>query len=142
MNPPVAERLQDTVSQARWNEAVTLLQSCDALQAAAALVSLPFEQQQSLFRRLPRDLAAAVVAKFPYYHEYVLLHSLPVGEMRPLVDNMNPDDRPRCVDERREEGRQRLLDEFWGAVAAGTSVQHEPETARAREEQPPQPGGP
>src|ERR1039457_4015153 len=110
MNPPVAERLQDTASQARWNEAVTLLQSCDAVQAAAALGSLPFEQQQSLFRRLPRDLAAAVVAKFPYYHEYVLLHSLPVGEMRPLVDNMNPDDRLRFFDELPEEAWQRLMD--------------------------------
>jgi len=142
MNPPVAERLQDTVSQARWNEAVTLLQSCDAVQAAAALGSLPFEQQQSLFRRLPRDLAAAVVAKFPYYHEYVLLHSLPVGEMRPLVDNMNPDDRLRFFDELPEEAWQRLMDELSGAVAAGTSRQHEPETARAPEEQPPQPGRP
>ena len=142
MNPPVAERLQDAVSQARWNEAVTLLQSCDAVQAAAALGSLPFEQQQSLFRRLPRDLAAAVVAKFPYYHEYVLLHSLPVGEMRPLVDNMNPDDRLRFFDELPEEAWQQLMDELSGAVAAETSGQHEPETARAPEEQPPQPGGP
>jgi len=65
MNPPVAERLQDAVSQARWNEAVTLLQSCDAVQAAAALGSLPFEQQQSLFRRLPRDLAAPSSLSFP-----------------------------------------------------------------------------
>jgi hypothetical protein len=43
---------------------------------------LPFEQQQSLFRHLPLELAAVVVAQFPYYHEYVLLHSLPAGKMR------------------------------------------------------------
>ena len=80
MNSPIAERLQNAVSRAHWNEAVALLQTSDAVQAAAALGDLPFEQQQSLFRHLPLDLAAAVVAQFPYYHEYVLLHSLASGK--------------------------------------------------------------
>ena len=125
MNPPIAERLQSAVAQARWSEAVALLQTCDAIQAAAALGSLPFEQQQSLFRHLPLDLAAGVVAQFPCYHEYVLLHSLPRGKMRALVDKLNPDD------------RMRLLDELSSTGADETSGQHEPETVRAPEEQPP-----
>jgi NitT/TauT family transport system ATP-binding protein len=104
------------------------------------LGDLPFEQQQSLFRHLPLDLAAAVVAQFPYYHEYVLLHSLPVGEMRALVDEMNPDDRMRFFDELPEEAWQRLMDELSSAVAVETSGQHEPETVRVPEPPLPQPG--
>src|ERR1039457_4218813 len=100
MSSPIAERLRDAVSQAHWSVAVALLQTSDKLQAAEALGDLPFEQQQSLFRHLPLDLAAAVVAQFPYYHEYVLLHSLPAGEMRALVDEMNPNDRMRSFHSR------------------------------------------
>jgi len=42
--------------------------------------------------------------------------------MRPLVDNMNPDDRLRFFDELPEEAWQRLMDELSGAVAAETSA--------------------
>ena len=140
MSSPITERLRDAVSKAHWNVAVALLQTSDALPAAEALGDLPFEQQQSLFRHLPLDLAAAVVAQFPYYHEYVLLHSLPVGEMRALVDEMNPDDRMRFFDELPEEAWQRLMDELSSAVAVETSGQHEPETVRVPEPPLPQPG--
>jgi len=138
MNFPIAERLQDAVSQARWNEAVALLRTRDTAQAAAALASLPFEQQQSLFRRLPQDLAAAVVAQFPYYHEYVLLHSLPAGKMRALVDRLSPDDRMRFFDELPEEAWQRLMDELSSTAPAEPSSQYEPETVRAPEAQSPE----
>jgi len=140
MSSPITERLRDAVSKAHWNVAVALLQTSDALPAAEALGDLPFEQQQSLFRHLPLDLAAAVVAQFPYYHEYVLLHSLPAGEMRALVDEMNPDDRMRFFDELPEEAWQRLMDELSSAVAVETSGQHEPETVRVPEPPLPQPG--
>src|SRR6202047_2951076 len=112
MNPPVADRLQNAVAQARWSEAVALLQTCDAIQAAAARGSLPFEQQQSLFRHLPLDLAAVVVAQFPYYHEYVLMHSLPRGKMRTLVDPLNPDDRMRLLELLPEGVSQQLSDQL------------------------------
>jgi magnesium transporter len=119
---------------------VALLRTSDAVQAAATLGNLAFEQQQSLFRHLPLELAAVVV-QFPYYHEYVLLYSLPAGKMRALVDKLNPNDRMRFFDELPEEAWQRLMDELSSAEAAETSGQ-EPETARAHEEQPPQPGEP
>src|ERR1035441_5505047 len=140
MSSPIAERLRDAVSQAHWNVAVALLQTSDALQAAEALGDLPFEQQQSLFRHLPMDLAAAVVAQFPYYHEYVLLPSLPAREMRALVDKMHPDDRMRFFDELPEEAWQRLMDELSSTVAAETSGQHEPEPVRRPKQQLPRPG--
>jgi ABC-type nitrate/sulfonate/bicarbonate transport system ATPase subunit len=142
MNSPIAEMLQDAVSRAPWDEAVALLHTSDAVQAAATLGSLPFEQQQSLFRHLPLELAAVVVVQFPYYHEYVLLHSLPAGKMRALVDKLDPSDRMRFFDELQEEAWQRLMDELSSAEAAETSGPQEPETTGAPEEQPPQPGEP
>src|SRR5580698_10430106 len=114
MSSTVTERLRSAVSEAHWSEAVALLQTREAVQAAGALGDLPFEQQQSLFRHLPLDLAAAVVAHFPYYHVYVLLHSLPAREMRALVDKINADDRMRFFDELPEEAWQRLMDELSG----------------------------
>ena len=141
MTSPLAEKLRDAVSQARWNEAVALLQTSDVVHAADALGNLPFEQQQSLFRHLPLDLAADVVAQFPYYHQYVLLHSLPMGEMRALVDRIDPDDRMRLFDELPEEAWQRMMDELSGALPA--EPQREREAAREPEPQPaqlPQPG--
>jgi NitT/TauT family transport system ATP-binding protein len=137
---PIAERLRDAVSQAHWNEAVALLQTSDPVLAAEALGDLPFEQQQSLFRRLPLDLAAVVVAHFPYYHQYVLLHSLSQAEMRTLIDKINPDDRMRLFDDLPEEAWQRLMDELSGSVAAEPQAQHESATARTPEPPRPQPG--
>jgi NitT/TauT family transport system ATP-binding protein len=140
MSSPIAEQLRDAVSQARWNEAVALLQTSDAAQSAAALDELPFEQQQPLFRHLPLDLAASVIAHFPYYHQYVLLHSLPAGVMRALVDRISPDDRMRLFDELPEEAWQRLMDELSGAAVVETPSGHEPETQREPEPQLPEPG--
>jgi NitT/TauT family transport system ATP-binding protein len=139
MSSPIAERLRDAVSLADWNAAVALLKTSNALQAAEALGDLPFEQQQSLFRHMPLDLAAAVVAHFPYYHEYVLLHSLPAREMRALVDKINPDDRMRFFDELPEEAWRRLMDELSSAGVAETS-EHEAKMVRVPEAQFSQPG--
>jgi len=140
MSSPIAEQLRDAVSQARWNEAVALLQISDAAQAAAALDELPFEQQQSLFRHLPLNLAAGVIVHFPYYHQYVLLHSLPAGVMRALVDRISPDDRMRLFDELPEEAWQRLMDELSGAAVVEAPSGYEPETQREPEPQLPEPG--
>src|SRR5580698_10977769 len=120
MSSTVTERLRSAVSEAHWSEAVALLQTREAVQAAGALGELPFEQQQSLFRHLPLDLAASVIAHFPYYHQYVLLHSLPAGVMRALVDRISPDDRMRLFDELPEEAWQRLMAELSGAAVVDT----------------------
>jgi NitT/TauT family transport system ATP-binding protein len=135
MSSPITDRLRNAVSQAHWNEAVALLQTSHAVQAAQALGGLPFEQQQSLFGHLPLDLAAAVVAQFPYYHEYVLLHSLPAEEMRAVVDKINPADRLRFFDDLPEEAWQRLMDELSGEIAVEPSAQPEPGTVPAPEPQ-------
>jgi NitT/TauT family transport system ATP-binding protein len=94
--------------------------------AADSLMRLPFEQQQSVFRSLPVDVAAALVARFPYYHSYVLLHSRSLDELREIVDKMDPDDRIQFFDELPGEAWQRLMDELSGeqiAEAEGQEAQ-------------------
>src|SRR5579872_1308750 len=75
-------------------------------------MSVPYEQQQALFRKLPVDLAASLAGAFPYYHTYVLLHSRPRDEMNAIVDAMNPGQRMHFFDELPEEAWQRLMDEL------------------------------
>ena len=117
-----------------------MLQTSDAGLAALGLGELTFEQQQSLFRHLPVDLAAAVIAHFPYYHQYVLLHSLPGAEMRTLIDKLNPDDRVRLFDELPEEAWQRLMDELSGEIPVQTTATIEAAGEPAAEPQLPEPG--
>ncbi len=88
------------------------LERLDPEDAADLLMSIPFEEQQILFRKLPVDFAAKLAGIFPYYHTYVLLHSLPVEEMRAIVDKMNPGERMHFFDELPEEAWQRLMDEL------------------------------
>ncbi len=106
------DKLRELLSQAHWEQAVSLLQRLDPEGAADSLMSLPFEEQQALFHKLPVDFAAKLAGIFPYYHTYVLLHSLPVEDMRAIVDKMHPGERMHFFDELPEEAWQRLMDEL------------------------------
>ncbi len=132
----IMERLRDAVAQARQSEIVALLSTSDPRRAAEAVDKLPFEQQQSVFRLLPADVAAAVLPAFPYYHQYVLLHSLPLAEMRAVVDKINPQDRMWFFDELPEETWQRLMDELAGAEAAQPETKPVPATEPVSEQAP------
>ena len=143
MTSLLAEQLQSALSQTRWDEAIALLAGSDASNSASALRTLPFEEQQALFQRLPVDVAAAVIAHFPYYDQYVLLHSRPKEEMRAIVDLMHDDARMHFLDELPEEAWQRFMDELAGlgtaqAAEATPSVSPEPKP-RAPIEPPPEP---
>ena len=138
MSLPTREKLLSAVSQSHWNEAVALLQTSNPAHAAQSLTDLQYEQQRLLFRQLPPELAAALVTQFPYYHAYVLLHSLPTREMRAVVDRMHSDERMRFFDELPEEAWQRLMDELSSTeVASGLG----PETVHAPELTLPHPEG-
>lgn len=113
------ERFQDALARTQWDEAAALLQSFLPEDAAAILCKLSFDQQQPLFRRIPLDTAATLLPRFPYYDQYVLLHSRTREDMRALVDKIDPDDRMRFFDELPEETWQRLMDEL--AAVEGTA---------------------
>jgi NitT/TauT family transport system ATP-binding protein len=93
-----------------------------AVDAAELLMTVPYEQQQALFRKLPIDLAAKLAGAFPYYHAYVLLHSRPLDEMNAVVDQMNPGERIHFFDELPEEAWQSLMDELAEARQQKTGV--------------------
>jgi NitT/TauT family transport system ATP-binding protein len=112
MNSPTTEKLQAILSQGRWEQAAAMLHQLDPADATDLIMSLPFEEQENLFRRLPIDLAATLAGSFPYYHLYILLHSRPVEEMRAIVDKMNPGERLMFFDELPGETWQRLMDEL------------------------------
>jgi len=145
MSSVITPILQNALSQARWNEAAEVLRNSVGQQAAAALGELPFEQQQLLFLHLPLDVAAAMLPHFPYYDQYVLLHSRSKEEMRAIVDLMSPDARLRFLDELPEEAWQRLMDELSEVEPAPTgepsrtlpkverSAEPQPEKVRERE---------
>src|SRR5580698_1796801 len=117
MNPPRAEELHTIVSQGRWDRAGSILGQLDSAVAADAFLSLPYEQQQLLFRRLPVDLVARLAPVFPYYHTFVLLHTLPPGEMHAVLDKMNPVDRQIFLDELPENSWRQMVDELSGTPA-------------------------
>ena len=110
--PP--EKLRAAISQQRWELAVELLTPLDPAEGARLLMSVPFEEQQELFRRLSVGSAARLVPALPYYHTYVLLHSRPAAEMNAIVEEMNPAERLQFFDELPEEAWQRLMDELSG----------------------------
>ena len=115
MPTPQAEGVRDFMTRGRVEQAVEIFRQLDPVTAAEVCEGLPFEQQQTLFRLLPVDFAAALISRFPYYHAYVLLHSIPPAEMRAVVDGLDPMERMRFFDELPEEAWQRLMDELAAA---------------------------
>jgi NitT/TauT family transport system ATP-binding protein len=118
MATPEAQAIRDFMTRGRVEQAAEIFQQLDPVAAAELCEDLPFEQQQTLFRLLPVNFAAALISRFPYYHAYVLLHSIPLAEMRAVVDNLDPTERMRFFDELPEEAWQRLMDELAAAPTA------------------------
>src|SRR5437016_1534755 len=93
MNSIRSANLREMLAQGRLEPAVGVLQRQDASTAANALAGMPFAEQEILFRALPVDFAAKLLARLSYYDAYVLLHSRPLEELRSIIDNMDPHDR-------------------------------------------------
>ncbi len=103
------QQLREVVSEHRWNAAIELLRRGTPREAAEMVLALPFDRQQALFRHSHKSLAAALVARMPYFHAYVLLHSLPTPEMAATMEEMDPTDRDQFLDELPEETWKALL---------------------------------
>lgn len=125
MTSPEFDKLPELTAQARWDAALQLLRQRAPRGAADALMVLPFDQQRSLFRRAPVDLAAALLAHFPYFHAYVLLFSRPPQEMRQIVNAMSVTEREHFLDQLPEEAWQNLTDSLITAEGAQTAVRTE-----------------
>jgi NitT/TauT family transport system ATP-binding protein len=122
-NSPASEILRESLSREQYSEAGLYLQQFDPSVAADLLMSMPFEQQQQIFRELSVEFAAVLLPRFPYYHSYVLLHHRTQRDIRSIVDRVETADRMRFLDELPEEAWQHLMDE----LAAQPSEQELPE---------------
>ena len=112
MTPPMAGKLQELLSQGKWEPAFELLRELSPTAAADLIMSMRFEDQQLLFRQLPIPLAASIVNHLPYFHAYVLLHCRPLREMAEIVEAMNPAERDHFLDALPEEAWTSLMDEL------------------------------
>src|ERR1700685_2877568 len=109
MSPDTPPILRGLVTHEQWEQAHSLLHDLGPA-AADAVMALPFEDQQKLFRNLPFDSAANLIGDFPYFHAYVLLHSRPSSEIQAIVDSMNPDVLAHFLEQLPEEAWQSLTD--------------------------------
>jgi NitT/TauT family transport system ATP-binding protein len=104
--------IHELVTKERWGEAASALVRLPRSDAAYFIAALADEQQQKLFSLLPVDVAAGVLTYFPYYLQYVLLHTRNRADMRTILDEVPPDERMQLFDELPEEAWQRLEDEI------------------------------
>jgi NitT/TauT family transport system ATP-binding protein len=118
MTPPITEKLQELLSQRKWELAFELLRGFSPTPAADLIMTMRFEDQQLLFRQLPIPLAASIINHLPYFHAYVLLHSRPLQEMAAIVEAMNPAERDHFLDALPEEAWTSLMDELSEAGSA------------------------
>ena len=112
MTEPKTEELQTILAQGRMDRAIAILQRLDPTVAADTFMSLPYEEQQNLFRRLPIEFLAKLAPIFPYYHTFVLLHTLPREQMTAVVEKMNPIERSTFLDELPEDAWQEITHEL------------------------------
>ncbi len=111
------EKLHTIISQRQWDRAVAILARLDPAVAADAFLDLSYEEQEALFRRLSTGFAATLIPLFPYYDAFILLHKIPLPEMRAVVEKMNPLGRSNFLDELPEENWQQMVGELSGISA-------------------------
>src|SRR5580692_11190080 len=112
MKRPRAEELQTILAKGRLDRAVEILQGLDPTVAADTFISLPYEDQQVLFRRLPTEFAARLLPNFPYYDTFVLLQTLSNDQMIAVVEKMDPMERSTFLDELPEAAWQQIANEL------------------------------
>ena len=112
MNRPPIDKLRAIFSRGDWEQALRLLERLDVNVAADFFLSLPFEEQEAVFRRSPVEFAARLAPRLPYYLLYVLLHTRSSSEMAAIVDRMMPGERLMFFDELPEQAWQRLTNEL------------------------------
>ena len=122
MKRPAVEELQTVLAQGQLDRAAAMVQRLDPNIAADTLMGLSYEHQKLLFRRLPVEFASKLAPIFPYYHSFVLLHTLSGEQMRAIVENMNPIERSTFLDELPESAWQQITTELSEAQFAPSVI--------------------
>jgi len=123
--PPQTEELNTMVAQGRWDRAGAFLSRLDPAVASDSFLNLTYDDQKALFRRLPVEFAAKLIPHFPYFHAFVLLETLPAGQMTAVVEKMHPLERSNFLDELPESAWQQVVKELTARppAEAGAPVQ-------------------
>jgi NitT/TauT family transport system ATP-binding protein len=119
MNDNDKKYLQSLLKLRHWKVVIEQMRAMSARDAADFFMTIPFEEQRTLFGEMPVDLAASLIVHLPYYHAYVTLHSRPLHDMHEIVNAMDPAEREHFLDALPEEAWQCLMDEL---VAAGSGA--------------------
>src|SRR6202522_3740446 len=119
MNDNDKKYLQSLLKLRHWKVVIEQLRAMSARDAADFFMTIPFEEQRTLFGEMPVDLAASLIVHLPYYHAYVTLHSRPLHDIDEIVNAMDPAEREHFLDALPEEAWQCLMDEL---VAAGSGA--------------------
>jgi NitT/TauT family transport system ATP-binding protein len=109
---PIAEKLQQLLARGGSAQVVALLGRLHVDVAADWLMSIPLEDQRTLWGAMPADQAARLIEVFPYYHGYVLLRSRPVEEMSAILDRMSAGARVEFFEELPENAWQSLMNDL------------------------------
>lgn len=114
--------ISEWIKREQWSEAVGALAKLPAIKAAEIISVLPDQEQRALFRQLPVELAAGILSRFPYYQQFVFLHTREVSDIQAIVEEMDPDDRMQLFDELPEEAWAKLEDEIGELRPAPSSL--------------------
>ena len=104
--------ISEWIKREQWPDAVGALSKLPAAKAAEIISSLSDPEQRALFRQLPVELAARLLGQFPYYQQYVFLHTRETPDIQAIVEEMDPDDRMQLFDELPEEAWAKLEEEI------------------------------
>jgi NitT/TauT family transport system ATP-binding protein len=109
MKAPRSEELHTLFTQGHVDRAVAIMSRVDPAVAADAFLSLPDEEQQLAFKRLPADFAAKLLPALPYYDAFVLLRTLAPDEMAAVVEKMGPFEGLNFIEELPETAWQQIV---------------------------------
>ena len=107
-----SDQIHELVTRERWPDAAAALSKMPRPAVADFIAELPDLPQQRIFSLLPVETAAGVLTRFPYYLQYVLLHTRSAEDMRAILNEVPPDERMQLFDELPEEAWQRLEEEI------------------------------
>jgi NitT/TauT family transport system ATP-binding protein len=117
------EELQAIILAARWDEAIAVLSRLDPAVAADAFLSLSFDDQRLLFRRLPIRLAASLLPTFSHYDGFALLHTLSARDMAAVLEYMSPAERSAFFDALPDRSLQQMAGELAGTDLIATRAE-------------------
>ncbi|MGH7175925.1 MAG: magnesium transporter [Tepidisphaeraceae bacterium] len=101
---------EEIIQAKDWDGLRDALAELPAPDIAELIMELPPEDEGVIFRVLPRELAALVFEYLPLDYQRRLVQSLSNAQVHAILNEMNPDDRTRLLEELPSATTRRLLE--------------------------------